>query len=152
MKKRITTLLLALLLVASLIAATGCSSDSDSEKDASQMTEEERDRYILEHMVGDGAVLTEQELFDNGYELSTDGETENMIKLLSNDSYSLYVDFQSADFMLVDEAAGFIYSSNSQKTTAGSQGGSDILQLEAYDNANKKYNFTTSEDCVEDLS
>lgn len=152
MKKRITTLLLALLLVASLIAATGCSSDSDSEKDASQMTEEERDRYILEHMVGDGAVLTEQELFDNGYELSTDGETENMIKLLSNDSYSLYVDFQSADFMLVDEVAGFIYSSNSQKTTAGSQGGSDILQLEAYDNANKKYNFTTSEDCVEDLS
>lgn len=149
MKKRIITLLLALILVASLFAAVGCSSGSDSEKDVSSMTDEEREAYIREKMIGSGKVLTEEELLENGYELSTDGETENMIKILESDGYSLYVDFQNSDFILVDENAGAIYSSNSIKTT-NNQGGSDFLQLEAYDNANKKYNFTTSKDCVED--
>ena len=147
MKKRITTLLLALVLVVSLFAAVGCSSDTST--DSSSMTDAEREQYIQEKMVGSGKVLTESELLDNGYELSTDGETENMIKLLSTGNYSLYVDFQNADFILVDEGAGTVYSSNSLKTT-NNKGGSDILQLEAYDNTNKKYNFTTSEDCVED--
>ena len=147
MKKRITTLLLALVLVVSLFAAVGCSSDTST--DSSSMTDAEREQYIQEKMVGSGKVLTEDELLDNGYELSTDGETENMIKLLSTGNYSLYVDFQNADFILVDEGAGTVYSSNSLKTT-NNKGGSDILQLEAYDNTNKKYNFTTSEACVED--
>ena len=147
MKKRITTLLLALVLVVSLFAAVGCSSDTST--DSSSMTDAEREQYIQEKMVGSGKVLTESELLDNGYELSTDGETENMIKLLSTGNYSLYVDFQNADFILVDEGAGTVYSSNSLKTT-NNKGGSDILQLEAYDNTNKKYNFTTSEACVED--
>ena len=104
MKKRITTLLLALVLVVSLFAAVGCSSDTST--DSSSMTDAEREQYIQEKMVGSGKVLTESELLDNGYELSTDGETENMIKLLSTGNYSLYVDFQNADFILVDEGAG----------------------------------------------
>ena len=149
MKKRITTLLLALLLVSSLFAAVGCSSGSDSGTDSSVMTDSERDQYIQEKMIGSGEVLVEAELLDNGYELSTDGETENMIKILETENYSLYIDFQNADFILVDENAGAIYSSSSIKTT-DNRGGSDFLQLEAYDNANKKYNFTTSDDCVED--
>lgn len=147
MKNRITTLLLALVLLFSLAAAVGCSSGSSSS--STSMTDAEREQFIQEKMVGSGSVLTESELLENGYELSTDGETENMIMLLSNDSYSLYVDFQNADFILVDESAGAIYSSNSLKTT-NNQGGSDILQLEAYDNTNKKYSFSTTDDCVED--
>ena len=64
MKKRITTLLIALVLVVSLFAAVGCSSDTST--DSSSMTDAEREQYIQEKMVGSGKVLTESELLDNG--------------------------------------------------------------------------------------
>lgn len=149
MKKRIISVLLMLVMATSIVLS-GCSA-KDSKKDTTQMTEEERDAYILKTMMGEKSkVLTEEQLLKDGYIIEEDtfNNTDDMIMLLSNDRYSLYVNFNDSDFAVYDSTSDLTYHSSSLRTSEA--GSSDILKLSAYDNTNKSYVFSTSENCVKD--
>lgn len=150
MKNKLVAVLLLACITLSLFV-TGCSSDTDkklNQVDAAALTAEQREEYITKYLVADGEVLTQD---DFEPETATVNGTDDMSLVMETDNFALYVDFDTTAIAVTDkrDEAEDIYYYHSNPAAIGSSGGS-MLQIEAYDSTNKRYEFNTTDNCIDD--
>ena len=152
MKNKLIAVILMLSVCVSILV-TGCSSSDDAalnQIDAAALTDTQREEYISKYLVADGTVLSQDDYEPvSGSINGTDG----MSLVLETDEFGLYVDFSSTAIAVVDkrEEAEDIYYYHSNPEALGLTGASNsVLEIEAYDSTNKKYEFNTTDNCIDD--
>lgn len=155
MKQKITTLLLLLCLAIALFA--GCSAKNTGQEiiDGAKLSEEEREAYILEKIVGSGSILSSTD-----YQAITkaEGEADHIdgkCLVYEDNNFALYYSFKDTSISVKDKRGAtptFYHSGVSGFTTNRATGVDDYFSnivVEAYDASNKKYEFASLANCVD---
>lgn len=155
MTKKITSLLLLLFLSVSLFA--GCSAKNPEQEivDGAKLSEEEREAYIQENIIGAGQVLSNAD-----YTMITkaEGEADHIdgkCLVYEDANFALYYSFKDSSLSLKDKRGAvplFYHSAVRGFTTNRATGVDDYFSnivIEAYDASNKKYEFSSLANCVD---
>lgn len=168
MTKKLILLMTSLLLVTLALSACGLDSfESNEVSDAARqafinklLTEEGVEILYAPQIVDEEG----EPLYDrapSGYTKvskskgSTTGLTD-MYRVLQNDDYELYIDFETTDVAVLDLNTGFAYHSNPDRdpgTTLSASQQSAIaspLAVEAYDSSGKRYSFNFYDNCYDE--
>ena len=158
MKKGIALLILVMLLGS--LCLTGCNIVDTTSKvvDSGSMSVEEREKYIQEKMVVDGKVIDKK---DNGlYKVSKEeGDatyTAEMYRLYQDDSFELYMSFKDTAVAIADKRGDktiWYHTSPNRWAKNKALGTVDyysLITVTAYDNSNKEYDFSSTNNCVAD--
>lgn len=163
MYKKLLSFFLIFMISCSLLLAACSGGSGDEMIDGSEFTDEEREAYIMENMVGNGTIVTAD---DFGEPLSTQdpedpltGIPANMHLVMSNDNFDFFFNFENTTFVVSDKRGGGrlnYYSSAAEygiftndTTTYGAVDYLSNVTIEAYDSTNKRYEFTSYSDSVE---
>ena len=152
MKNKLIALLLLISVFTSLFV-TGCTTNKNqnlNQVDAAALTDTQREEYISEYLIGDGKVLTQE---DFEPEIGTINGTDDMSLVAETDNFGVYIDFETTAIAVVDkreEAEDTFYYHSNPGAIGATDAKKNVLELEAYDSTNKKYEFNTTDNCIDD--
>ena len=152
MKNKLIALFLLISVFTSLLV-TGCTTNKKqnlNQVDAAALTDTQREEYISEYLIGDGKVLTQE---DFEPEVGTINGTDDMSLVAETDNFGVYIDFETTAIAVVDkreEAEDTFYYHSNPGAIGATDAKKNVLELEAYDSTNKKYEFNTTDNCIDD--
>ncbi len=163
--KKILVLITGVLIISFVLSSCGLDSF-----ESNGVSDEQRQAFIDSLVNAEGAKLIYAPLVEgyddktpSGYSKvskSAGGQSglTDMCKILGNEDYELYIDFETTDIAVLDLKTGYAYHSNPDRDPDATLSdplvasiGSPI-SLEAYDASGKMYSFNFYQNCYEDGS